>query len=161
MYFLISSRKESYFGATHSSFQDLSVNSEYLKGLGNFHDQSFESYFNTQAKIRFRLLKQFSTSVTWIGLPLFFLCYLILLGFLPANLRWTMFVFINVNTTLYPVSTSKRNSSKDLELFKWSSCRWNDQVRSQLTVGIKSWTNLKTLWYLFFKPKENSEKIIN
>ena len=72
----------------------------------------------TQAKIRFRLLKQFSTSVTWIGLPLFFLCYLILLGFLPANLRWTMFVFINVNPTLYPVSTSKRNSSKDLELFK-------------------------------------------
>ena len=99
--------------------------------------------------------------MTWIGLPLFFLCYLILLGFLSANLRWTMFVFINVNPTLYPVSTSKRNSSKDLELFKWSSCRWNDQVRSQLTVGIKSWTNLKTLWYLFFKPKENSEKIIN
>ena len=111
MYFLISSRKESYFGATYSSFQDLSVNSEYLKGLGNFHDQSFESYFNTQAKIRFRLLKQFSTSVTWIGLPLFFLFYPILLGFLPANLRWTMFVFIKVNTALYPVSIPPKETA--------------------------------------------------
>ena len=50
------------------------------------------------------VLKQFSTSVTWIGLPLFFLFYPILLGFLPANLRWTMFVFTKVNTALYPVS---------------------------------------------------------
>lgn len=119
MYFLISSRKESYFGATYSSFQDLSVNSEYLKGLGNFHDQSFESYFNTQAKIRFRLLKQFSTSVTWIGLPLFFLFY--------SHSAWVFageHVMDHVRfykgeySFMSRFYTSQRNSSKDLELFR-------------------------------------------
>ena len=70
MYFLISSRKESYFGATYSSFQDLSVNLEYLKGLGNFHDQSFESYFNTQEKIRFRSFKTilYFCDLDWLAL---------------------------------------------------------------------------------------------
>lgn len=159
MYFLISSRKESYFGATHSSFQDLSVNSEYLKGLGNFHDQSFESYFNTQAKIRFRLLKQFSTSVTWIGLPLFFLFY--------SHSAWVFAgehamdhvrFYKGEYSFISRFYTSQRNSSKDLELFRWSSCRRSDQLRSQLIVGIKSWTNLKTLGTSSSNQKKTQRK---
>ena len=162
MYFLISSRKESYFGATYSSFQNLSVNSEYLKGLGNFHDQSFESYFNTQEKIRFR---SFTTILYFCDLD-----WLALIFHVLSHSAWAFAGELAMDHVRFykgeysfisPFYTSKRNSSKDLELFRWSSCRRSDQLRSQLIVGIKSWTNLKTLWYLFFKPKENSEKIIN